>query len=236
MRAGNAGEISQGLAVVNQGILQGGQALLKAYSIVKELPEGEREGIVAEIRAAGVALKKSKDLVDSSMKALSDSDAAFLSLVEKADSAVNIALELEISSVRHLLHVESNAKKVKNINLMIADVNETTDKQSAGLDIVLSAVRKLPDLTSLLKTATINQSRETESVTISIETIHAMTGVIVKETRNQESASVSITQALIDSKSNVSQVAEVSRDMESISGRLMEAVVSLESRVKEFTV
>lgn len=236
LRAGNTSEIRQDFVNINQGILQGGQALLKAYSLIAALPEEEREISTSEIRAAGAALKKSKDLVENSMKLLGDSDAIFMSMVEKADAAVKIALELENSSVRHLLSVETNAKKIKSISQLIAEVTETTDKQSAGLEIVLSAVRKLPNLTSSLKTATINQSHETESVSTAIETIHAMTEVIVKETHNQESASVSITLALVASKSNVSQVAEVSRDMEAISGRLQEAVVSLESRVKEFTV
>jgi hypothetical protein len=236
LRTRNAGELSLGFANINQGILQAGQALLKAHTLVAAMPEAVQENVISEIRAAGSALKQSKSLVENCMKLLADSDSTCLSLVEKTDSAVTIALELENSSVRHLMSVEINAKRVKNINQIIGEVTETTDKQSAGLDIVLSAVRKLPNLTSSLKEATINQSRETESVSIVIDTIHAMAGVIAQETKNQDDAAISISKALVASKFNVSQVAEVNRDMEAISGRLLDAVVSLESRVNEFTV
>ena len=169
-----------------------------------------------EIEMAGKAVKRSIGEVDRGVLLSLEAESALQEIVSKAETSLQMALEVESSVILQSKNVEMNASAIKNFERMFADIKKSIDKQTLSVKDIQRGVDELRAGTSEVKETLTEEAKESERIAEIVNSVFSLAQVIARGSTEQERAAGEIARTIEMLKRDADGSFSLAQDLESV--------------------
>ncbi|KAF0218922.1 MAG: methyl-accepting chemotaxis sensory [Geobacteraceae bacterium] len=187
-----------------------------------------------DIDMAGKAVKRSISEVDSGVHLSSEAEKVLKDIIIKAETSLDMALQVGSSVVEQSKSVELNASAIQNFKKMSEDIKKAVTRQSQAAEEIVRGVKELRECTGFVKQSLAEQSRESENIAEVVQSLFSRAQIIAQGTKEQCKVAEDIVVSIIAVKQKADQTLSASDDLDAVTEGLNRQTSIVHDRLEQF--
>lgn len=166
-----------------------------------------------DIDLAGKAVKRSISEVDCGVHLSSEAEKVLKDIIVKAETSLDMALQVGSSVVEQSKSVELNASAIQNFKKMSEDIKKAVTRQSNAAEEIVRGVKELRECTGFVKQSLAEQSKESENIAEVVQSLFSRAQIIAQGIKAQCSVTENMFDSIVTVKQKVDLTLSASDDL-----------------------